>query len=292
MRRLLTAAAAIAVSLGMASIAPPAMANGTASSQATAAVNVAVGCTATGATFDGSTSSTDVVLCKNLFTGGDVNLTNNQYVPVMDSVIKISNSQSLFVGATEVTGLYTDTKTKTSGNSATASVATGTGGVYLRAVACPFTGTGNSVGLGACIDTGGALVTGTSYSFPGALCQDDNSGNLGCAPGEGVVLDQRTQSLSSTVNNCVTNVGGTNYTCTFDQTIELLLNTTSAHTVNFIFPNLGVGSWVVEIQAAVDATASASGGSGGGGTSAIAGAAFGLGSMTVNSVRLVNGFSF
>jgi len=50
-----------------------------------------------------------------------------------------------------------------------------------------------------------------------------------------------------------------------------------------------VGSWVVEIQAAVNANATVSGGSG---TTAIGGAAYGLGSMTVDSVRLINSFSF
>ena len=69
----------------------------------------------------------------------------------------------------------------------------------------------------------------------------------------------------------------------------VLLDTTSAHTINFVFPNLAVGSWVVEIQAAVNADATVSGGNG---TSAIGGAAYGLGAMTVDSVRLVRAFSF
>jgi len=42
-------------------------------------------------------------------------------------------------------------------------------------------------------------------------------------------------------------------------TTDLILKTTSAHTFNFIFPNVGVGMYNVEIQAAVNSDAITSG---------------------------------
>jgi len=281
-----------AVALPVALAVAPAMAAGTVSSKATAAINDAVGCTATGATVDVSgNTATLPVDCTDLFNHGAVPVTADNYAPIMDAVIKLSNSQSLFVAASEVTGLYTKTSVTTHGNQQ--STATAEGGVYLRAVVCPYTGSGNTANLGYCVPflAGPAVSTAVNFGFPGASCPAavNLSTTLGCAPGQGVVLDQRLQSLTSSVSNCIVTVGTSSGTCSFDQTISLLLDTTSAHTMNFIFPNLSVGSWVVEIQAAVNANATVSGGSG---TTAIGGAAYGLGSMTVDSVRLINSFSF
>jgi len=290
LRPLLVSSAAVALLVALA--AAPAMAAGTVSSKATAAINDAVGCTATGATVDVSgNTATLPVDCTDLFNHGAVPVTADNYAPIMDAVIKLSNSQSLFVAASEVTGLYTKTSVTTHGNQQ--STATAEGGVYLRAVACPYTGSGNTANLGYCVPflAGPAVSTAVNFGFPGASCPAtvNLSTTLGCAPGQGVVIDQRLQSLTSSVSNCIVTVGTSSGTCSFDQTISLLLDTTSAHTMNFIFPNLSVGSWVVEIQAAVNANATVSGGSG---TTAIGGAAYGLGSMTVDSVRLINSFSF
>jgi serine/threonine protein kinase len=63
---------------------------------------------------------------------------------------------------------------------------------------------------------------------------------------------------------------------------------TSAHSFDFIFPNVGVGTYSVEIQMAVNSDAQVVSGSG----SAVGAAAFGLGSVTVEVVRLVHDFSF
>src|SRR5262245_23796762 len=67
----------------------------------------------------------------------------------------------------------------------------------------------------------------------------------------------------------------------------LILNTTSAHSYSFISPNVGTGVYTVDIQLGVDANANVSGSG-----TAIGAAAYGLGSLTVESVRLVNDFSF
>ena len=76
-------------------------------------------------------------------------------------------------------------------------------------------------------------------------------------------------------------------TCSFTSVIDLILNTTSAHTFNFIFPNVGQGTYTLKIKAGV-----ASGASVIGSGSAVGAAAFGLGSVTADVVRLVHDFSF
>ena len=57
--------------------------------------------------------------------------------------------------------------------------------------------------------------------------------------------------------------------------------------INKLFTSIEVGNYKVEIQAAVNADATVSGLG-----TAIGGAAYGLGSVTVESVRLVHDFSF
>src|SRR5262249_45827521 len=103
----------------------------------------------------------------------------------------------------------------------------------------------------------------------------------------GVTLDARVQQLTQSLSDCVVTVGTTTGTCTFDLTTDLVLKTTSAHTFNFIFPNVGVGSYEIDVQAAVNADAVVSGQG-----TAIGAAAYGLGSLTVESVRLVHAFTF
>lgn len=235
-----------------------------ASSKATAAINTAVYCTMSASTSIGDTLPMD---CHDIFSGSAVPTTADNFVPVMSSTVKVSNSQSLFVSPSLVTGLYTQTKTKT--NTGNSSTATAFGGVYERAVL--LDGNGNVV----------------ETAYPVAACSGDI---LGCqmvgTQGYGVVLDSRMQTLTQSLSDCVATVGGVTGTCDFTLTTDLILNTTSAHTFNFVFPNVGVGTYTVQIQDAVDTSATQSGGT------AVAGAAFGLGSVTVESVRLVHDFSF
>ena len=103
----------------------------------------------------------------------------------------------------------------------------------------------------------------------------------------GVTLDTRIQSLTQSISDCIVTVGTATGTCTFDLTTDLLLKTTSAHTFNFIFPAVGVGNYRIDIQAAVNAAASVTGLG-----TAVGAAAYGLGSVTVESVRLVHDFAF
>ncbi|HET9409992.1 MAG TPA: hypothetical protein VFO39_22335 [Candidatus Sulfotelmatobacter sp.] len=245
--------------------------SGTPSSKATAAYNSAVGCsiTATSGTWS----------CADVFSGAAKSITPDNYVEIMGSAMKVSNSQSMFVSTSLVTGLYTNTlvttkPSKTTGGTNT-STATATGGVYLRAVL---------------LDAPNGNVI--AYGYPAAACNTAVLGCSGTGPDSGVILDSRVQTLSQSLSDCVVNVtvsglAGTG-TCDFTSTIQLILQTTSAHSYNFIFPNVGVGTWYMSIQATADSAAVVNTGTG----SAVGGAAYGLGSMTIESVRLVHSFSF
>jgi hypothetical protein len=245
--------------------------SGTPSSKATAAYNSAVGCSLT------ATSGTWT--CADIFSGVAKLVTADNYVEVMGSTVKVSNSQSLFASASLVTGLYTNTlvttkPSKTSGGTNT-STAVATGGVYLRAVLLDAPN-GNPI----------------MYGYPAAACNAAVLGCSGSGADSGVVLDSRVQTLTQSLSDCVVNVtvsgvAGTG-TCDFTSTIQLILQTTSAHGYDFIFPNVGVGTYYLSIQATADSGAVVPTGTG----SAVGGAAYGLGSVTVESVRLVHGFSF
>jgi hypothetical protein len=241
--------------------------NGTPSSKATADINTLVKCQMTTAQVDDT--ATLPGKCVDLFTGNAVEVDANAFVTIMEKTVKLSNSQSLFVSPSLVTGLYTQTRTKTASGST--STAQAMGGVYLRTVL---------------VDSNGKEIVAAPLSY----C---NTGILGCTPANngdwGVILDSRVQTLSQELSACVVNIDlvGTG-ACTFTSTIDLVLQTTSAHTFNFIFPNVGQGVYRLKVKAAVASGASIINGSG----TAVGAAAFGLGSMTAESVRLVHDFSF
>jgi hypothetical protein len=235
------------------------------SSKATAAINTAVGCTLQTSTTIGDTVPQT---CHDLFGGAAVTVTADNFATIMSASIKVSNSQSLFVSPSLVAGLYTETKVKN--QPGTTSSSTVAGGVFLRAII-----TNQATGA-------------VTVAYPAAACTPDILGCHADANGNfGVTLDSRVQQLTQSISNCIVNVGTTTGTCTFDLTTDLVLKTTSAHTFNFIFPSVGVGSYTISIQAAVNADAITSGQA-----TAVGGAAYGLGSLTVESVRLVHDFSF
>jgi hypothetical protein len=241
-----------------------------ASSKATAAINTAVYCTMSSQS-NNISGVTIPLSYQDVFSGAAITATPDNFVPIMAASIKVSNSQSLFATPSLVTGLYTNTAVKSSPGGGK-STATAEGGVYLRAVLRDPT-TNHVVMI----------------ADPIAACTNDILGCQANASGDwGVTLDARVQTLSQELSSCgVTIAGVTAGTCSFDLTTQLILQTTSAHSFGFIFPNVGVGTYVVSVEAAVnsDATLSGSG-------AAVGAAAFGLGSLTVESVRLVHNFSF
>lgn len=241
--------------------------NGLASSKATAAVNTLVKCNMTKVTTNDGTAVLPAD-CVDLWSGASV-ANNGEWIEIMAKPMKLSNSQSLFVSPSLVSGLYTQTRTKTQDGST--STAQAMGAVYLRAVLTPA--------------NGGADI----IAAPLNLC---NTSLFGCADPQGnakwgVVLDSRIQTLTQDISACTVLVDGVSGTCDFTSIIDLILNTASANTFNFIFPNVGQGTYTVKIYAAVGSDAEVIGSG-----SAVGAAAFGLGSMTVESVRLVHDFEF
>jgi hypothetical protein len=246
--------------------APARAQNGTPSSKATADVSTLVTCKMSTATNDDAGFQLPTS-CTDIWSGAAVD-TSGGWINIMSKAVKLSNSQSLFVSPSLVSGLYTRTRTKTSDG--TTSTAQAEGAVYLRAVLRPSAG-GNDI-----------------VAAPLNLCTQST---LGCsnAPGSwGVVLDSRIQSLTQDITACtvLVDTGGSG-TCDFTSTIDFLLQTASANTFNFVFPNVGQGTYTLKIYAAVGSGASIIGSG-----SAVGAAAFGLGSVTAESVRLVHDFDF
>ena len=254
-RVLLTSAAAVTCFLAL--MTATASATSTAS-KATAAISTLVGCS-----ISNSTGNPSPMTCQQVFGGGAVPETSDGFVPIMDTPVQLSSSQSVFASPSLVTGLYSNTLSSLS------STAIAEGGVFLRAVLK------NSAGQVVMI---------------GDPVNECNNGEiLGCFKNSsnvyGVTLDQRVQTLNSQLASCLTSSAGVN--CDSAQFVQLILQTTSAHSFNFIFPNVGQGTYTLEIQAAVNSAATSTGSG-----SSVGAAAFGLGSVTVDIVRLVHGFSF
>lgn len=196
-------------------------------------------------------ASTGPVACTQNSTAGTTGVWQN----VMTTQIKTSNPADLFISPSLITGIYTST-TVTGNNTGSKSSATAQGGVQVR-----------------------ILVDGV----PGTAFPDST--------GDGVTFDQRIQTLSANLGNIFTScfaAGGTTGTgCVLTpEQISLVLQTTSAHSFNFIALNVGAGTHTVTVQAQLDVSATGTNGG-----LASASALYGLGSLTVDSVRLVNSFS-
>lgn len=239
--------------------------NGLPSSKATADVSTLVTCKMSTATNDDAGFQLPAS-CTDIFSGATVDTTGG-WINIMSKQVKLSNSQSLFVSPSLVSGLYTRTRTKTSDGST--STAQAEGAVYLRAVLTPADGSNDIV------------------AAPLNLCTQSV---FGCsnAPGSwGVILDSRIQTLTQDITACTVLVDGVSGTCDFTSTIDFILQTASANTFNFIFPNVGQGTYTLKVYAAVGSGASIIGSG-----SAVGAAAFGLGSVTAEVVRLVHDFEF
>jgi len=224
----------VAVVFAMALGVNTALAAGMASSKATAAINTVATCE--------NSQATSLSPCSN--TDGSGN-----WIDVMSANLKTSNVADLFVDVSMVTGLYTQTKSKSSGTEST-SVASGTVAVRV-------------------------LLDGT----PGLAFPDSS--------GDGVIFDQRIQTLSTLLQGFVESCSPT-CSVTAPEEVELILDTTAAHSFNFILLNVGTGVHTIKVQAklSTDTTGTDPG------NVSVANAVFGLGSMTVDSVRLVNDFEF
>lgn len=209
---------------------------------------------------------------------------NGNWFTVMNASAKTSNTTDLFVSPSLVTGLYTDTQVNGNKHNVTTQIATAMGAVTVRVL----------LDCSGCADIGQPQTSTPAWAAAG---YPDSSGN-------GVTFDQRIQTLSAQLGeaittNCLTFTGtALSNTCSQEQ-LDLILDTTSAHTFNFIFLNVGSGVHTLTVQARLDASANTSC------TSAtdcvttntilpssVAAALFSLGSMTALPVHLAPGFSF
>jgi|GEM_PF-3580785 len=222
------------------------------------------------------------------------NTNNGQWFTVMNASLKASTTTSLFVSPALVTGLYTNTQTKGGNTTATTtSTASATGSVIVRAL----------LDCTNCAAPGGVQVGAASYAAAG---QPDPTGN-------GVTFDARIQQLTTTLgqaitSDCVTTTTTTTQTLCPPEAIDLILDTTSAHSFNFIFLEVGETSpqgpvHTITIQARLDVGQQCVPPLNGVGApvctdvntnlgSSIAAALFGVSSVTAIPVHLGPGFSF
>lgn len=171
---------------------------------------------------------------------------------LMSTTISTPNGGSLLVTGSLETSILTDTTTKGNGGSNTASA---TGSVVVTLVV-----DGNTSNYTGCSTTTFPCPNGVAY--PSA-----------------VTYDERTQTLTTTLSGCTTTSSGIN--CNTPESIELLLSTTSAHSFNFVVPNLKAGSHTIQMNIAVQGDDTS--------TSVAANAnvsvGVGVGSLTVQAVK-------
>lgn len=184
--------------------------------------------------------------------------TQQQWVPILSTSLHMPSNQSILITPSLETGLYTDTQV--SGKNGATSSATAIAGIRIR-----------------------CLVDG-KIAIPSA------------AGDEGVVYDYRLQQLTATLGGVINlptcgfdPVTGL-FNCTVtDEMIDLLIDTMSAHSFSFIFPNVSAGDHTVVVQALIDTQTSATTTDPSLATAtATAYASIGLGSLTAEDVGLVN----
>ncbi len=198
---------------------------------------------------------------------------------ILQQEIKIpGNKKDLFVDVSLETGLFTDTLVQSKGGNKESAEAWARTQVMVRATP---------------IDNEG-IPTG-----PSIIAEPNMTGGW-------VTFDYRLQYLSATLQGIINDIVCTvtagpdgqigtaddGVTCVIDETtlteeeIELLLDTMAAHSFNFILPDLDVDTYLVEVlaQIATDTDVSNTGKS-----SAEATATIGLGSVTIEAVRMIHG---
>lgn len=221
---------------------------------------------------------------------------NGSWFTVMTASLKASTNKTFFVSPSLVTGLYTNTQVsgKTSGNPSS-ETATAAASVAVRVL----------LDCAGCSTPGQPQTQNVSWAMAG---YPDAGSGLPNQGGSGIIFNARIQQLTATLGQAITSTCLT-FTTTLSNTcppevINLILDTTSAHTFNFILPEVGAGQHTVTIQARLDAgdicystkgfitTCSTDQVVNTTLASSISAAIFGLGSVTVIPVQLAPGFSF
>ncbi len=248
--------------------------------------------TCVGSSFTGATSGSNTGVlpppCMDTSGGG-------VWFTVMNASLKASTNKTYFVSPSLVTGLYTNTQVsgKNSGTP-TSETATSVASVAVRVL----------LDCNGCSLPGASQTTLASWTMAGYPDAGSGKPNQG---GSGIIFDARIQQLTATLGQAITNtclnLALLTNTCP-PEVIDLILDTTSAHTFNFILPEVGAGTHTVTIQARLDAGSICYTTKGVITTcskdqvinttlaSSISAALFGLGSVTVIPVQLAPGFSF
>jgi len=212
--------------------------------------------------FSGAVSNAEVfptIVCDATnTTTSSLNCDNNP-TPFLQLNIKVSNGDSsLLVGGSLQTAITTNTYT-TGGGGQQKATATGSVIVYMYvdgrlAPVCPTT---------------------TITTCP-----------IGVAYPPRVTYDERFQQLITNLGSiCGTTATGA-VTCTSQESIQLILSTTSAHSFNFIVPGLSAGTHTIEFKIAASTDATASSASAGAAASVV----IGVGSLTAQVVKTLTPF--
>lgn len=238
------------VGFGLAGLAGPAAAQSTPSAKATFAYGMLNTLP--------SCATTDAAGCGGT---GDTGWT-----PILKQQIKLANQKDLFLGASLQCGIVTDTTVKSMNSSSTSSYDTAEARGTIRVRVKITTPTGV---VYAQPNTGAELAPG-----PGA--------------GEGVVFCDRIQQLKAKFSGlqCTANLTTGAVTCSTPEELQLILKTLNAAAFNFVAANLQSGVHSIEVQARSSAATSVTGVNGSLGA---ANAFIGMGSVAVESVRMVKG---
>ena len=195
-----------------------------------------------GSSFTGSTSGSNTGVLPPPCTDGSG---NGSWFTVMNASLKGSTNKTYFVSPSLVTGLYTNTQVsgKNSGTP-TSETATAVASVAVRVLL-------DCVGCSMAGQPQTGTATWTMAGYPDAGSGQPNQG------GSGIIFDARIQQLTATLGQAITS-GCLTFTTTLSNTcppevMNLILDTTSAHTFNFILPEVGAGQHTVTIQARLDA---------------------------------------
>jgi hypothetical protein len=182
---------------------------------------------------------------------------------IMTTNLSTSNATSFIVDASLVTGLWTSTSVRSGGPGASSGSATGAVEV--------------GVVMDGTFDQNGIWNGYGTVAYPGF-----------------VTFDARTQTLTATLGQALTGCtivsGIVQCTNLSDQAIDLMLDTTSAHSFKFILPNVGVTPnnrpHRIDVVAKVSSTTLSTNLG-----SALASACYGAGSLSVEAVRLGRSFA-
>ncbi len=182
------------------------------------------------------------------------------WTPILSQSIKTASQKDLFIDAALQCGIYTETVVRSKDMVRDSSKAVGTISVRVKV-----------------LDSSGKLVAYAMPPLPGNEA-------------DGVIYASRAQTLWAVLQGQVdlttTETGAYDIVVVAPEEIGLILDTMDAHAFNFVVGDLPSGVYTVVVEAKLDASTELGGSALG---SAVADAAIGLGTVTIESVRMIKG---